>query len=234
VEFDSSEEQHSSVQRQVLDFDSKGGAFTTAWVMPSDNSIGVKLRTADTTYSLGFAFGSAGDNSYRDNEYSLVSVWHVTAASVLKGRLGRPERKFDQGGDRDFSGPTWRFGYEWEPTGKTALEAAVWRELTGFEDLSGNYMRTTGIGLFPAWSVMPKLILQAKAAYQTRAYLGDVLTASGVPREDQEKVFQIAAVWTPLRMTKLILAIETGDRNSNQPLADYEFHSVGLAAIRTF
>ena len=30
-----------------------------------------------------------------------------------------------------------------------------------------------GIGIFPAWSVMPKLVLQGKAAYQTRDYLGN-------------------------------------------------------------
>ena len=122
-----------------------------------------------------------------------------------------------------------------DATGKTALELATWRELTGFEDFSGNYMRTTGIGLFPAWSVMPKLVLQGKAAYQTRDYIGDsAFTPTAGQREDQERLFQIAAVWTPLRLTKLIVAIETGDRKSNQPLADYDYQSMSLSAIRTF
>lgn len=230
------EAEHSADQRQVLDYRTNGAAFTASWVTPSENSVGLKFRTADTTYpNNSFSSGTLVDNSYGENEYSIVSVWHVTAASVIRGRLGHTERKFDQDASRDFSGPTWRLGYEWEPTGKTALEIAAWRELTGFEDLSGNYMRTTGIGIFPAWSVMPKLVLQGKAAYQTREYLGNsVFSSAAGQREDQERLFQIAAVWTPLRLTKLIVAVETGDRNSNQALADYEYQSVSLAAIRTF
>jgi hypothetical protein len=82
---------------------------------------------------------------------------------------------------------------------------------------------------------MPKLVLQGKAAYQTRDYLGNnaFSTAAGV-REDQERLFQLAAVWTPLRLTKLVFALEAGDRNSNEALADYDYYAAGLTAIRTF
>lgn len=225
---------HSDDARQVLDFRSTGAAFTTSWVTPSKNSVGVKLRTEDTTYPSG-AFAAHSGTDYRDYEYSLVSVWNVTAASRLEGRLGHTERKFDQDASRDFSGPTWRLGYQWEPTGKTALEVAVWRELTGFEDLSGTYMRTNGIGIFPAWSVTPKLVLQGMAAHQTRDYVGDLaLTTGGGQREDRERLLQIAAVWTPLRLTKLVFALESGDRTSNQALADYDYYSAAFTAIRTF
>jgi exopolysaccharide biosynthesis operon protein EpsL len=226
------ESEHSAEQRRVLDYETNDAALTVRWVTGSENSVGLKFRTADTTYPNGSAgSGAPVDNTYQENEYSIVSTWHVTAASVLRGRLGHTQRKFDQDSSRDFRGPTWRLGYEWKPTGKTALELAIWRELTGFEDLSGNYMRSTGIGIFPVWSVLPKLVLQAKAFYQTLDYLGDSLAGQ---REDKERVIQFAAIWTPLRLTKLIVAAETGDRNSNQPLADYDYQSVSISAIRTF
>lgn len=233
ADLDWTQSDHSAPTQDVLDYRSVGTAFTTDLVSASDNSVGLKVATAESTYpNSSFATGALVDNSYRDNEYSVVAVWHVTAASQLKGRLGHTERRFDQDSSRDFSGPTWRLGYEWEPSGKTALELAIWRELTGFEDLSGNYMRTTGVGLFPAWSVTPKIVLQAKAAYQTRDYIGDV---GGIgQRKDRERVFQVATVWTPLRMTKLVLALETGDRNSNQALVDYDYSSVALSVMRTF
>jgi len=236
LDLDWVEEEHSADSRQFLDNRTNNTAFTANWVTPSKNTVGLKFRRADAAYPNDAVFsGAALDNSYTENEYSLVAVWNVTAASLLRGRLGRAERTFDQDASRDFSGPTWRLGYEWTPTGKTALELATWRELTGFEDFSGNYMRTTGIGLFPAWSVMPKLVLQGKAAYQTRDYIGDsAFTPTAGQREDQERLFQIAAVWTPLRLTKLIVAVETGDRKSNQALADYDYQSMSLSAIRTF
>lgn len=236
LDLDSVDEEHSADSRAFLDNRTNSAAFTANWVTPSKNTVGLKFKRADATYpSDAVVFGAVLDNSYTENEYSVVAVWNVTAASLLRGRLGRTERSFDQDPSRDFSGPTWRLGYEWKPTGKTALEMAVWRELTGFEDFSGTYMRTTGIGIFPAWSVLPKLILQGKAAYQTRDYLGDSsFSPTAGQREDQERLFQIAAVWTPLRLTKLIMAVETGDRNSNQALADYQYRSVSLSAVRTF
>lgn len=236
LDLDWVDEEHSADSRQFLDNRTNGAAFTANWVTPSKNTVGVKYRIADAVYpSDAVVSGAVLDNSYTENEYSLVAVWNVTAASLLRGRLGRTEREFDQDPSRNFSGPTWRLGYEWKPTGKTALEMAVWRELTGFEDFSGTYMRTTGIGIFPAWSVIPKLVLQGKAAYQTRDYLGNAAFSPATgQREDQERLFQLAAVWTPLRLTKLILAVETGDRNSNQTLADYDYQSIGISAIRTF
>ena len=235
LDLDWVEEEHSADSREFLDNRTNGAAFTANWVTPSKNTVGLKFRTADAAYPNNAVFsGAVLDNSYTEKEYSLVAVWNVTAASLLRGRLGRTERTFDQDSSRDFSGPTWRLGYEWKPTGKTALEMAVWRELTGFEDFSGTYMRTTGIGIFPAWSVIPKLVLQGKAAYQTRDYLGSSASSTTGQREDQERLLQLAAVWTPLRLTKLIFAVEMGDRDSNQPLADYDYQSLSFSAIRTF
>lgn len=236
VEADWVKSDHDAESRQALDYRANGTAFTVNWVTPAENTLGVRFRTTDARYpNPALISGSLVNNDYDEDEYSLVATWRASAASLFRGRLGRTHREFDQAPDRNFSGPTWRFGYEWKPTGKTALELAVWRELYGFEDLTGNYVRTTGIGIFPAWSVIPKLVLQAKALYQMRDYFGDpaFVPVTG-PREDKERLIQLAAIWTPLRLTKLIFAIESGDRNSNQALADYEYQSISAGIMRTF
>ena len=227
--------EHDLESRQVLDNREESTAFTVSWVTPAENTMGVRFLTTDATYPNSTpASGGGLDNNYKDQEYSLVATWRASGASMFRGRLGRTERSFDQSPDRDFSGPTWRLGYEWQTTDKTALELAVWRELYGFEDLTGNYVRTTGFGIFPAWSVRPKLVLQATALYQTRDYLGSGFGTTSDQREDQELQLQLATIWTPLRLTKLIAAIAAGDRKSNQALADYDFQSISLSAIRTF
>ena len=137
-------ENFGSVQQNIRDMIDRISTYGSANFRPLSY---LKFRKTDAAYPNDAVFSGASlDNSYTENEYSLVAVWNVTAASLLRGRLGRTERTFDQDASRDFSGPTWRLGYEWTPTGKTALELATWRELTGFEDFSGNYMRTTGIG----------------------------------------------------------------------------------------
>lgn len=225
---------HGAETRQELDSRADSAAFTVSWVTPAENTMGIRLRTTDATYDDAPA-SSVASRDFTEDEYSFVATWRVTGASIFRGRLGRTEREFDQSPDRNFSGPTWRLGYEWTPTGKTALELAIWRELHGFEDLSGEYVRTTGIGIFPAWSVMPKLILQGKALYQTRDYFGSAapVPASGV-REDHELLFQVAGIWTPLRLTQLILAVESGKRTSNQALSDYDYQSISAGVMRTF
>ena len=227
---------HDAESRQTLSYRSGSEAVTVSWVTPSENSLGVRFKRTDARYpnSTPGAAGSFG-NEYTDNEYSLVAMWQATAASKFSGRLGYTKREFDQASQRDFRGSTWRFAYDWEPTDKTALQLAVWRELYGFEDVSGGYLRATGVGFFPAWSVTPKLVLQAKAQYQQLDYFGDaLLVANTGQRKDQERLYQLAAVWTPLRLTKFIFAVETGNRNSNQSLGDYDYRSVGVSAIRTF
>lgn len=220
---------HDAESQQPLDNRTDSTAFTASWVTPSENALGVRYRTTDARYPNA---GTPFSGDYQDQEYSLVGVWHATAASVLRGRLGRTQREFDNSEKEDFSGPTWRLGYQWDATAKTAVEVAVWRELYGFEDLSGNYVRTTGAGIFPAWSVLPKLILQARLLYQTRDYFGQ--SAATTAREDKERMAQLAAIWTPLRLTKLIFMVEAGDRDSNQALADYDYQTFSVGVMRTF
>lgn len=220
---------HDADTRQRLDNKLSSAAFTASWVTPAENAIGVQFRTTDARYPNAF------DNDYDEKEYSVVATWRASAASVFRGRFGRTEREFEQGSDQNFDGPTWRLGYEWSPTDKTALEVAVWRELYGFEDLTDNYVRSTGFGLFPAWSVTPKLVLQGRAMYQQRDYFGNVafVTASG-QREDKDRMLQVAAIWSPLRLTKLVFAVERGDRDSNVAFADFDYYMVSVGILRTF
>jgi exopolysaccharide biosynthesis operon protein EpsL len=235
VDADWVDSDHDAESRQALDNRTDSTGFMVNWVTPSENTLGVSFRTTDASYPNATTIGGVpigGD--YDEDEYSIVGSWRASAASLFRGRFGHTERDVKQEGAEDFSGPTWRFSYEWEPTAKTALEVAIWRELYGFEDLTGSYVRTTGIGLFPAWSVMPKLLLQARALYQTRDYLGESTFFASGSREDKERQLQLAAIWTPLRMTRVIFIVETGDRDSNQPLADYEYHAFSAGIMRTF
>jgi exopolysaccharide biosynthesis operon protein EpsL len=235
VDADWVDSDHDAETRQALDNRTDSVAFLANWVTPSENTLGVSLRKTEARYPNATTVGGVpigGD--YDEQEYSLIGTWNATAASRFRGRFGHTERDLEREGTGDFSGPTWRFSYEWEPTAKTALEFAIWRELYGFEDLTGSYVRTTGIGFFPAWSVVPKLVLQARALYQTRDYLGDTTFFADGEREDKERLLQLAAIWTPLRLTKVIFMVETGDRDSNQVLADYKYNAFSMGIMRTF
>ena len=96
-------------------------------------------------------------------------------------------------------------------------------------------MRSTGFSLAPTWSITPKTSLRAKASYVTDKFLGDsgivVVTNS---REDKGRIYQLSALWSPVRQTNVTLALETGERTSNQQFVDYKYQSVLLSAMRIF
>ncbi|MBC8007781.1 MAG: outer membrane beta-barrel protein [Prolixibacteraceae bacterium] len=228
--------EHSEQTRNVLDSTINNMAFTVNWVTPAQNTIGLKYRTADASYPNRDTIGTLSvDNSYKEDELSVVTQWAVTGASQIYARLGYTKRNFDELPTRNFSDPTWRLTYLWRPTGKAGLEVATWREISEFQDLSANYVRVTGLSVVPTWSLTPQLALRGRIAYETRDYVGDPgLGAVVVAREDKDTVFQISALWTPLRLTELIMTLETGKRTSNQMFADYDYNAISVLATRYF
>ncbi len=228
--------EHGDQTRNVLDSKLDNRAFTGNWVTPAQNTIGLKYRTADASYPNRDTIGTLSvDNSYKEDELSVVAQWTVTGASKIYARLGHTKRNFDELPTRNFSDPTWRLTYLWRPTGKAGLEVAIWREISEFQDLSANYVRVTGLSVTPTWSLTPQVALRGKIAYETRDYAGDPgLGAVAAQREDKDTVFQITALWTPLRLTELIMTLESGKRTSNQRFADYDYNAISLLATRYF
>jgi exopolysaccharide biosynthesis operon protein EpsL len=226
--------EHSDQARNDLDSKINNTAFTVNWVTPAQNTVGLQYRTADARFPHPDPT-TLITNDYTDHEYSLVAHWKLSGASEASARIGHTERKFDQDPNRNFSGPTWRLTYLWQPTGKTSLELATWRELSQFQNLNANYVRVTGISAAPTWSVAPQVALRGKISLRTLDYLGDTGTSTGSSgREDKERLYQLSALWTPMRLTELAFTIETGRRTSNQAFDDYKYDAISFLATRYF
>ena len=228
--------QHSEQTRNVLDSKINNTAFTVNWVTPAQNTLGLQYRTADARFPHSEAVATTLiENDYTENEYSLVAHWRLGGVSEIFARLGHTERNFNQAPNRNFSAPTWRLSYLWQPTGKTTLEFAVWRELSQFQDLTANYVRVTGISVVPTWSVAPQVVLRGKISRQTLNYLGDPgILAVINSREDKDRLVQLSVLWTPLRLTELAFNVETGRRTSNQAFADYKYDATSVLVTRYF
>jgi exopolysaccharide biosynthesis operon protein EpsL len=228
--------QHGDQSRDALNYKLNNTAFTVNWVTPALNTVGLQYRNADARYPNPQAFGGTLiENSYTEDELSVVAHWRLGGVSEAIARVGYTERKFDQSPGRNLSEPTWRLIYRWQPTGKTEFEFATWRELAEFQDLTANYARITGISVVPTWSVAPKVVLRGKISFQTWSYVGTT-RISGVAndREDKDRLYQISALWTPLKLTELTFSVESGRRTSNQALADYQYESTSILVTRYF
>lgn len=78
------------------------------------------------------ADGSASADRFERQDIDLSSVWSVTGASSVTGRVSLTRQRYDLLSDRDFSGATGQFGWTWAATGKTRLSAELSRD-TGSE-----------------------------------------------------------------------------------------------------
>ena len=198
--------------------------------------MGLQYRTADASFPRRNTVAtSLVANDYTENEYSIVAHWRLSGVSEIFARIGHTERKFDQAPNRDFSGSTWRLTYLWQPTGKTALEFATWRELAEFRDVNANYVRVTGISVVPTWSITPQVVLRGKISQQTLVYQGDSANPAVTDRrKDKERLLQLSALWTPLRLTELAFSVENGRRTSNQAFTDYTYKAISVLVTRYF
>ena len=228
--------EHSDQGRTALNYKLNNTAFTVNWVTPALNTVGLRYRNSDARYPNPQIIGvTLIENSYTEDELSVVAHWRLGGVSEAIARVGYTERKFDEAPSRNLSEPTWRLIYRWQPTGKTEFEFATWRELAEFQDLTANYARVTGISIVPTWSVAPKVVLRGKIALQTWDYIANPgVSGANNDREDKDRLYQISALWTPLKLTEFTLSVETGKRTSNVRFADYKYEATSLLVTRYF
>jgi len=227
---------HGDESQQIYNSDINNAAFTVNWVSPAENTVGVQYRTADATYpNHQVIAGNVVDNAYRENEFNVVANWRFSGLSTFQARLGHTERNYRALTSRNFSGPTWRLSYNWLPTGKLGFDFSTWREIGEYQSQDSNYVQITGISVIPTWSVTPNVSLQGKIARLSDKYLGDPgIVPVTSDREDTERIYQIAVLWTPIRRTTLTFSVEKGERTSNIPVFSYDYRTIGVTGVYTF
>ncbi|HXV11230.1 MAG TPA: XrtB/PEP-CTERM-associated polysaccharide biosynthesis outer membrane protein EpsL [Burkholderiales bacterium] len=231
--YDWSEYEHSATVRRSLDNETSVVTGGIDYVTPAGSSVGAQVKYTDGRYpNREFVAGSLVDNSYEETEASAVTRWVVTGKSVLKGRIGYTNRQHDQVPQRDFEGWTGRGDLDWFVGAKTLVALAAWREIQSTEDVSASFVLSKGWSVGPRWAPTEKFVFQARYVREDRDYRGDPrFVVTGLPeREDTFRGLLVSAGYAPLRSTELAIAVETGERDSNIPLRDYDDTTVSVNA----
>lgn len=176
------------------------------------------------------------DNDYRQYDNGVALSWAPSAKTQLKSQLNYTQRKYDDVPQRNFSGATGRLAAEWLFSGKTTLGLDLYRDIGVVENNTASYSLNRGLALHAKWRPTAKLTFKAQAAHERQTYSGDpgfVLTNTAA-REDDITQFQLETQYQVLRKTKLALLLQQGDRESNQALAGYRFHSAFLGLRSEF
>lgn len=203
----------------------------------ADNFFGVNFRAIDGRFPNRVVTPTATvDNSYRQYTLEGVVDWTYSGLSKLSGTLGWTNRIQDQLSERNFSGITGRLTGTYSPTGIVGLNAAIFREIGSYEDITTSYILTQGFRIGPSYSVSEKLLLRADYTFSNRQYLGDPgFVVTGLPvRDDDLNSLSGSVIWSPRRNVQVNATLSYDTRASNRPLTDYNVTTFFVSAMLTF
>ena len=225
---------NSTTQQAPLDYEQDSVSATLGYATPKGSKLRAQLRHVDGEYpnrSLIYL-----DRRYTQTEYNLLGDWNLTGKLIARGRVGYTQRENDTQSQRDFSGPTGRVSVDYLPTGKTALNWAIYRELGNSDDLNASYQINTGTSLSAAWLITSRITLRANGSFENRSFEGDTGAAPpGVPQRDEDTVSgSLSLSYSPVRMATIDVGVQAGRRDSNVAANDYSFHSVFVSVRAGF
>ena len=212
---------HGSALRRVNDIDIESAELGASYVTPLDNSFGVVSRVEHGRLPNGTTFaGTAFDNSYRQYGIGAMATWIFTGHSRFDGRLEGVTRKYDQGTQRNYSGPIMKALYTWTPTGKLTVAAALSRDVGPAEEIQTSFVLITGGYVRPRWNVTDKITLQGNLEYNIWDYRGDPRLGGDI--RHHVRLYGASVAYRPAQKILLQAGVNREVRTSNLLLGDYE------------
>jgi exopolysaccharide biosynthesis operon protein EpsL len=218
---------NSTLVQAPNDYDDTSWSATLGYTTPKGSKLAGQLRRVNGDYpnrppSLFV------DRAYTLTEYNLLGDWSQTGKLVTHAKIGYVQRANDSLSQRDFSGLAGRVSADYFPSGKTAINWAVYREIGNSDDINASYQLSTGTSLGAAWSLTSKLTLRANGSFENRKFEGDTgYILLGRPQRDEDTLSgSLSLSYTPVRMATIDVGVQAGRRDSNLNFNDYKFHAV--------
>ena len=184
----------------------------------SGSRAGVQLRHTRGDLPNPQQFGTLlVDNSYNQQEIKAKINWLLTGKTQLLFLGGLVQRKHDVFPARDYSGLNARLIANWKATGKTSLNAGVWREIGALDDLTASYTLNQGVHVGASWDMSSKLRLDGLIKHESSDYSGTAAMAS-LQTIDRKDVFDTASLkltYRPTAKLQLAVMLYRKDRKSN-------------------
>ena len=125
-----------------------------------DDSFGVDYRYTDARYPNAIVVSNSSLNpDYREDRLRFLAKAVLTEKTTMDLMAGVLKRNYGSSVIGSFSGPIWRGALGWQPTQKTQLIVAVWRDLQAYLTDTTNYYRTTAESIAPTWTPSEKIAL---------------------------------------------------------------------------
>lgn len=212
---------NSANTQTALDADDKSVYALLGYATPKGSSLRGEIRQSNNEYPNR----PINYRLYKQTELNLLADWNLTGKLVARAKLGYAQRDNDTLGTRNFSGGAGRLSADYFPTGKTALNWTIYREIGNSDDVSSTYQLSTGTSLGMAWQATAKISLRASASYENRNFESDV-GAGGVQRDEDTLSGSLSLSYSPVRMATLDVGMQAGRRDSSITDGNYTFNAV--------
>ncbi|MCL5060283.1 MAG: putative exosortase B-associated extracellular polysaccharide biosynthesis transporter EpsL, partial [Candidatus Thermoplasmatota archaeon] len=212
---------NSTTQRASSDYEDISAYATLGYTTPKGSKLRGQLRRVEGEYPNRSA-GLFADRAYTLTEYNLLGDWNMSGKLIAHARLGYVQRENDTLSQRNFSGLAGRLSADYFPSGKTALNWALYREIANSDDVNASYQLSAGTRLGAAWLATSRVTLRASASFENRSFEGDTgFILPGTPQRDEDTLSgSLSLSYAPLRMATIDVGVQAGRRESNIPVND--------------
>lgn len=177
-------------------------------------------------------------NSYKQKDIELRVRWQPVGHSRLSGAIGQSKREHENVPQRDYDDVYGRVGWEWQPTGHTAVNFQAERQISALDDNFSSYFRTTTYSIAPIWQATGKLRVDGRAQWVARDGEGDTfftaLGFDGTPRQEDLTTYSLGATWAIERNLSANVEVRRDERESNNQFFQYRVRSVSASLQYVF
>ena len=224
---------HGVTQRRGDDFRSSAVNAGVEYTTPRADTFGWNYHYARARFPQGSTPGGAPfDRDYDDSSAQLLTRYALSGKTRLDASGGYLRRRYANGVAGNFSGGTWRATLKWEPSAKTELDVAAWRELSAYQEAESDYFVARGVSMTPAWMPTSRLAFAARGSWIRQEYLGsNPAVTAFVARSDRLRTAQASLTYAPRVRLKLQLVYRYEQRDSTRELYTYD-DRVAAASVR--
>ena len=189
---------------------SLGGLYTGSPV----GTAGVRLHYLDGRFPERERADGVTDR-YDEYDLQFTLGWQPSGLSHIDFEAGAARRN-NRGGE-DYTGVTGRLQYIRRWSGKTSLQAELFRRVVSVEEVDANFVEQTGLALRADWQALSKLGVYGRVEWRADDYGGSpALDVNNSARTDDLQRIELGALYKPMFWLNLSPGMIFERRDSNR------------------
>jgi exopolysaccharide biosynthesis operon protein EpsL len=207
------------------------------YLAPSGSAVGLVLRRIEGDYPnrRPFVPGLLTDD-FKQDELKARIDWKASGSTTVQGLVGYARRTQPSFGAGRTSGANGRITALYEPAGKLAWRASLWRDFAPLESRVVSYTLNKGVSAGATWSASAKIRVEADAVYERRDYNARAGFNGAGSLDDSLRSASLKASWAATHKLNLSAAWIHQSRSGSPVLGigNFKANTVAINASAQF